>query len=470
MTTPKLNHHLVAVVAFVCLGLLQFGYHMAELNSPELVILCQQLLPVEGRPYADTWFGGHGYQECIPMSTEQVGMATLIFSIGGLLGLMMVGTLANAWGRRPVMIVQAIVYFIGSLVEGFANTYWQLNSGRFVLGLAAGLAIVITSIYINEILPDSVKGLLGLMNQVLINVGILFTQLLALKWTNNNDWRLLLLTGSAIAGLGGLVTLLYVPESPRWLDAHGKRNDAVTVLQRVRGGDYHSVEAEVEQWHGNEVLGGSSKRSIGTKEYLKSPRYRNSRVVATGILVLQQFDGINSIIFYGVGVLTLIFSNAIAVNCVISFVNLLVTFLLAQWVDRLGRKPLLLLLVTMLGVASAIMAFGIMWSLAILSVIGTFTYITFFAVGMGPIPFLLVGEVTQPEAKSLAQSWGTLMNWVATFIVGYTFPLLMKWLGGAVYFIFVFMCGVSYWFIKTKIPESKGKGSYEEVWSGETHE
>ncbi|CAN3374605.1 hypothetical protein DIURU_000003 [Diutina rugosa] len=463
----SLTPTLVTTVAIICLGSLQFGYHMAELNSPEQILSCQRSEPVPGLPYKDTWFGSHGYARCLDMSTEQVGMATSIFSIGGLLGSIYVGSLADKVGRWRVSVGQTLIYLLGSLVAGLANTYYQLLAGRLLSGIAAGSALVITAIYINEIAPTSAKGLLGSMNQVSINVGILLTQSLALIWCNNNQWRLLLLMGCVVAGVNCLLILAYIPESPVWLEANNRGPEAMTVLHRIRGGDYESIRTEVSSWRSQDdnLLGGASnQKTVGIRDYLRLPQYRNSRVVATGILVLQQFDGINSIIFYGVGVLTSIFSNAIAINCVIALVNVIVTFGAAQWVDKLGRKPLLLLSVSMLGVASAIMAFGIMWSSAILSVVGMFTYIAFFAVGLGPIPFLLVGEVTQPQAKATAQSWGTSMNWVATFIVGYSFPLLMKAMGGAVYFIFVGMCAFSYWFIKTKVPETKGKKSYEEVW------
>ena len=86
--------------------------------------------------------------------------------------------------------------------------------------------------------------------------------------------------------------------------------------------------------------------------------------------------------------------------------NVIVTFISATIVDKLGRKPLLLLSVSFLGIATVLMGLGIIWTSSLLSIAGTFTYITFFAIGMGPIPFLLVGEVTQPIAKALAQSWG----------------------------------------------------------------
>jgi MFS family permease len=425
------------------------------------------------------------------MTTELFGLATSIFSIGGLIGSFYVGTIADKIGRKKTSIIHCICYILGSVLNTTANTRGQLFFGRFVCGIAAGSALVITALMINELSPTETKGLLGSMNQVSINVGILFTQVLALRWCNNNDWRYLLLTAALLGGLNLVLIIAYVDESPMWLVNNGRSHDAFAVLHKLRGGEYSASRNEVNSWkqQDEEENANSREESVGLidpaselpsalpqtssklansvtlTQYLTLAEYRNSLTVGTGILVFQQFDGINSIIFYGVSVLVGIFPNyAILINCLISLVNVVVTFISAQYVDKLGRKPLLLTSVTMLGIATVLMAIGIMTTSAIISIVGTFTYIIFFAIGLGPIPFLLVGEVTQPKAKASAQSWGTAMNWLATFLVGYLFPIARAAMGGSVYFIFAIMCGISFVFIKTKIPETKGKSTYNEVW------
>ncbi|EGW34359.1 uncharacterized protein SPAPADRAFT_59778 [Spathaspora passalidarum NRRL Y-27907] len=457
---------------------------MAELNSPELVLSCRRSVPGD-IPFADSWFGTHGFVQCIPMSPSQIGLATSIFTIGGLFGSFYVGHLADKFGRKNTSLLHCFIYFIGSFINGMSNSFAWLLIGRFIVGLAAGSALVITSLYINEVAPVNAKGLLGSMNQVSINCGILFTQLLSLKWANDNQWRYLLFMASALGFVNLVLLYVYGLESPVWLANNGRSTEAFTVLHRIRGGSYSVATDEVNSWKnnhrgnitetdsglengpGNMAIDDSTKRIVTVKEYVTSPEFKNSRTVATGILVLQQFDGINSIIFYGVSVLVSIFPNhAIVINCLISLVNVVITFASATVVDRLGRKPLLLTSVSFLFISTILMGIGIMSTNSVLSIVGTFTYITFFAIGLGPIPFLLVGEVTQPIAKASAQSWGTSMNWVATFIVGYSFPVLIHKFGGSIYFLFSFMCLVSFWFIKQYIPETKGKDSYEQVWGG----
>lgn len=482
--TPALTGRLVTTIAVICLGSLQFGYHMAELNSPESIISCRIPKPGSVR-YKNSWFGSHGFEMCIPLTPEQVGLVTSIFSIGGLIGSFYVGTVADRIGRRKTALLHCVVYFLGSTTSGFSNTYYGLLFGRLVAGLGAGAALVVTSVYINEVAPPAYKGFLGSMNQVSINIGILITQLLALFWCNNNDWRLLLFTGAFIAVLNFALVLLFVKESPMWLLNNGFSSDAFRTLHELRGGEYAHSRSEVDSWNRHDGTPESetliisdadperaesrphtAAASVPLEVYLRSSEYNNSKLVATGILVFQQFCGINSIIFYGVSVLIAIFpSHAIVINCLVSIVNAVVTFASAPLVDKLGRKPLLLTSVTFMGILTAILGFGIISSSSILSIVGTFTYITFFAIGLGPIPFLLVGEVTQPKAKALAQSWGTTMNWVATFLVGFLFPILKgSWIGGGVYYIFTCMCAVTFFFIKRYIPETKGTSSYEEVW------
>ncbi|KAI5950927.1 hypothetical protein KGF54_004001 [Candida jiufengensis] len=480
----KLTPNLIVSVSIICLGSLQFGYHMAELNSPELVLSCRKSQP-GAIPYEQSFFGSRGYEKCISMTPEQIGLVTSIFSIGGLIGSFYVGYLADKYGRKFTGYLHCLMYIIGSMINGLSNTYISLLIGRFVCGLGAGSALVITSLYINEVSPINSKGLLGSMNQVSINVGILFTQLLSLKWSNDNDWRWLLIMGGIIAMINIVVLALLVHESPMWLANQGSKDQAFFVLHKLRGGNYSFVSEEVNSWkttsseetegfmeNGDlgevnpEELEQQKKNSVTVKEYITSPEFRPSLIASTGILILQQFDGINSIIFYGVSVLVSIFPNhSIIINCLISTVNVIVTFGSATVVDKLGRKPLLLISVSFLSLATTFMGFGIITKSSILSILGTFTFITFFAIGLGPIPFLLVGEVTQPNAKASAQSFGTSLNWIATFIVGYLFPILLHSIGGSVYFIFTGMCIFSVWFISKYIPETKGKTSYAEVWS-----
>lgn len=480
MANSTLTPKLIVTVVIVALGSLQFGYHMAELNSPQAVLSCAISVP-DKLPYEKTFFGSHGFKKCIPLSSEQIGLVTSIFSIGGLFGSFYVGTLTDKIGRKETALIHNVLFFVGSFLSGLANSFFALLAGRFIAGIGAGYALVITSLMINEIAPASYKGLLGSMNQVSINIGILIAQFLALWLCTNNSWRYLLLTGSLIAAFNFLAIFLYLDESPVWLYNNGKTIEAFKVLHLIRGGDYSNSRNEVNSWRSGPdeeqqsllpdgftpFEHNDSPSSVTLSEYLTLTEYSKPRIVSTGILVFQQFCGINSIIFYGVSVLTSIFPGAaILISCMISVVNVVVTLASAPLIDRWGRKPLLKTSVLFMGVSAALLGYGMSIKSPFCAVVGTFVYITFFAIGLGPIPFLLVGEVTQPKAKAPAQSWGVTMNWVATFIVVFLFPIVKNsWIGAGVYYIFAAMCALTFVFIQNLVPETKGKDTYEEVWA-----
>lgn len=201
--------------------------------------------------------------------------------------------------------------------------------------------------------------------------------------------------------------------------------------------------------------------------YLTSPRYFKSRAVITAILVGQQFCGINSIIFYGVKVVSqLLPDQALLINFSISIINVIITFLSSILIERFGRKPLLMSSTFFMSIMSILISLSIVKHISVLLVISIFVYIGFFAIGIGPIPFLIIGELSGKQDKAIAQSYGTVCNWLATFIIGYGFPILNDYLGGYVYLLFAMF---ALWFtnyIHHKVPETKNKTQPDEIWNG----
>ena len=274
--------------------------------------------------------------------------------------------------------------------------------------------------------------------------------------------------------------VLFVDESPKWLFRRGDIQGARSVANRLRGGDPLLVEDEVRGWssYGGPnanpeqdgllspgTNGDRFQTTISLLDYVKNSHYHKSLIVVSAIMLGQQFCGINSIIFYGVKTIRKILPDyAVVINCLISLGNAVITFTAAPLIDRLGRIPCLLLSVSIMGASSILMAVGILQTISVISVIATFSYVGSYAIGLGPIPFLMVPEVTQVEARGAAQSYGTTVNWISTFLVGYLFPILDSYIGGYVYFIFAIICGLFATFIHNQVPETKGHKSYEEVW------
>ncbi|QPG73865.1 hypothetical protein FOA43_001180 [Brettanomyces nanus] len=448
--SSKWSLSLISSIAIACLSSIQYGYHMAELNAPEKLI-----------------------RTSLQLNESQISLITSIFSIGGLVSSTLASTLSVGHGLKVSFILTSVFYILGSFIESQAHNYFQMLLGRFFSGIGGGLAIVFVPLYVNEVSPLNLRGFLGSMTQVSVNLGILLTQSLALIWSINELWRNILWMGVFIGCLDLLLTLLLLEESPKWLVLNNNNDsEGIRALTKLRNGDIVTSKWEIDSWkqeqkrHVESVQSNPQLKQLNLYTYLTQPDYRNSRLVATFSVLGQQFAGINSVIFYGVKILADVFPNwAVALNCFISIGNTVITFGASLFLDRVGRKPMLLTSVFFMGISLVGLSGGIIFHQSMLTIISIFTYVGSFAIGCGPIPFLLVSEVSQVEVKDLAQSWATNCNWVSVFIVGSAFPILNESIGGYTYIIFAAVCLAFGLFIKQFIPETKGKETYSEVWN-----
>lgn len=183
------------------------------------------------------------------MKTEQFAIVSSIYTLGGLLGALGVGSVCNKYGRLLSMRATTIFFILGPLFETFALNIGLLAFGRFISGIGAGAALVIVPIYVSEIAPPKGKGLLGAFTQIMICIGILITQLLGCFLSINSLWRIILATAGAI-GLIQLVGLIFVPESPKWLAEHNHPGRARSILRKIRGRGV-DIDEEVKAWNVN---------------------------------------------------------------------------------------------------------------------------------------------------------------------------------------------------------------------------
>lgn len=199
------------------------------------------------------------------------------------------------------------------------------------------------------------------------------------------------------------------------------------------------------------------------------PYYRPAIVAVVGVMIAQQFTGVNSIIMYSVSLLQSILpTTAALLTVVISGINLVITLACSPLPDKIGRRACLLLSISGMGFNSMLLALGIYFNLKALSAIAVLLFVASFAVGLGPVPFILASELVGPEAVGAAQSWALAANWIATFIVAQFFPMLNEYLGrGKIYWLFAAMALVLGGFIYARVPETRGKASVDEVWGRE---
>ena len=184
------------------------------------------------------------------------------------------------------------------------------------------------------------------------------------------------------------------------------------------------------------------------------------------VMVTQQLTGINSIVMYSVNLLSALLPTTAALLTVsVSGLNVVLSIICAPLSDKIGRKTCLLLSITGMGINSIFLAIGIYYSVKILSAIATLLFVASFAVGLGPVPFILANELVGPEAVGATQSWALASSWIATFLVSQFFPLINQAMGrGQVYFVFAALAAVFGAFIAWWVPETRGKSGAEEVW------
>ncbi|KKK19175.1 hypothetical protein ARAM_007068 [Aspergillus rambellii] len=440
--------YLIYLVFITTLGPLQFGYHLAELNAPQAVITCERKSIHSSTPQISV-----NLPQCIPMTPSQFGLVSSIYTLGGLLGALLAGPVSTKHGRSFALRATTLFFILGPVAETLASNIPVLSIGRLLSGVGSGAAIVVGPIYISEIAPPSARGFFGAFTQVMTNVGILLTQTLGYFFSEGSMWRIIL----AIAGIIGAMELLgltLVPESPTWLAEHQKGDLARRVLQRIRGKDI-DIRGELE----GAIIASSSDEAgeeqslltppssnlppkqppITMARVFMDPDYRPAIIAVVGVMVAQQFTGINSIIMYSVSLLQSILpTTAALLSVLISAINLIMTLACSPLPDKIGRKSCLLLSISGMGFNSILLAVGIYFNMKPLCAVAVLLFVASFAVGLGPVPFILASELVGPEAVGATQSWALAANWTATFIVAQFFPMLNDALGGRgkIYWLF----------------------------------
>ena len=416
--------------------------------------------------YIETEFGLNSFMK------EFVVSAVLI---GALIGAFMGGSLADRYGRRKMIIVAAIVFGVGAIGTSLTPDVVILIIGRIIVGIAIGMASFIAPLYISEISPPKIRGRLVTFNQLFITIGIVVSYLvdfgLSLVLLPVINWRFML--GLAfIPAVILLVAMIYMPNSPRWLISHGKMDLARSILIELRKKD--DVSDEV-----NEITTSLNKQKRGIIE-LSSPLIKPAMIVGAGLAIFQQVTGINTIIYYAPTIFQFAgfpSSAAIFVTVLVGLMNVGFTVVALLLLDRLGRRKLLL--IGLVGMSGSLILLGIVFFLpTLLSQVGTLAvvslmaYVAFFAIGLGPVFWLLISEIYPLKARGLAMSIVTDVNWGFNLIVAFTFLTLVQSLGFSGTFWIYAVVGIgALIFTYLYVPETKDRTleEIEEHWRGGKH-
>lgn len=433
------RRHVAVSAAITALGGLLFGYDTGVVSGALLFVKKD--------------FGG--------LSSFQQELVTSLLLVGAVIGALGAGRVSDRVGRRLTVLATALVFIVGVLLAAFTPSYPVLLAARIIIGLAVGSASMVVPLYIGEIVPPRVRGGLVSLNQLAITVGILGSYLIDYGLSSTGNWRLMF--GLAAIPAGGLfIGMLFQQESPHWLIRQGRDDEARAVLKRVR--DRSDIEAEIREVH--EI----SQREAGVRELI-SPRVRPLLAVGVLLAVFQQITGINTVIYYAPSLLQgagFGNSGALLANVVNGAVNVGMTIVAIWLLDKVGRRPLLLTGTAGMAVGMVIAACSFLGGshltggLAIVAVIGLFFYTGSFAIGLGPVFWLLIAEIYPLKIRGAAMSVASMANWAANFVVTISFLTLLNAIGGdGAFFLFGFLTLVALAYFWRKVPETKGRSLQE---------
>ena len=394
------------------------------------------------------------------ISTLMEEWVVSVVLIGAMIGAIMGGAVADRIGRRVTLVWAGGIFLVGSLLAPLSANVFVLIAARAIIGIGIGFTSVTAPVYVSELAPPQSRGMLIGLYQFALTVGIALANLVGYWLAAQQAWRLMF--GIAVVPtVFFLGVVLTVPESPRWLFAHGRAKDAAAILrvymndigaQRFLDDIELGLETPVEQrWSA-----------------LWSPTVRGSLFIAAGLTVLQQVTGINTIIYYGPQIFELAGSsshpNAILATLIVATVNVVATVVGIALVDRIGRKPLLYVGVSGMTIALFALSFafghqGMLGSsLGSIAIACLVVYIACFAFSLGAIAWILVAEVFPLRVRGRGVAAGTLFSGIANFTVSLTFLSLISILGSAGTFaIYGTFCIVTLVFVRFVVPETRGR-------------
>jgi len=423
--------------AFAGLGGLLFGYDTGVISGAELFLRQE--------------FALSSFALEVIVSGVLAGAA-----VGALVG----GRLADLFGRRTLLIVTAIIFALGAIVCAVAGSPAVLIAGRIVVGLGIGLSSGTVPVYISEVAPPASRGWTVSLFQLAITVGILLAYLVAYAFAAIQGWRWMFGLALIPAGVFGL-GMVFLPESPRWLVKRGDIASARTVLQKIRGAA--AVEHELREIQGSLELATEQ----GGLADLWHPSLRAALLVGLGLAVFQQVTGINTVIYYApiiiqsAGIPSA--SGAILTTAGIGLVNVLMTVVSMWLIDRVGRRPLLLIGIAGMVVTLSILGLSFQVSahngaFAWVAVVCIMLYVASFAISLGPIFWLLISEIYALRVRSSAEGLSATFNWGSNLVVSVTFLTLLEKIGASRTFWLYALLAVGAWiFSYYLVPETKGR-------------
>jgi sugar porter (SP) family MFS transporter len=393
------------------------------------------------------------------LSTHLEEIVVSVVPAGTMVGAIVGGILSDRLGRRVTLLWSGVIFIVGSILAPLSPNVGALIAARSLLGFAIGFTSVTAPVYVSELSPPQLRGTLIGMYQFALTLGIVFANLVGYWFAAAQSWRLMFATG-VLPALVFLALVFTVPESPRWLFIKDRTEEGEQVLLSYT--DARGAQLLLDDIH----LGTELRQNQERWTALFAAKARRGIVIAVGFVVLQQLCGINTVIYYGPQIFALagLDSNqhAIFASVLVSVMNMLATVIALFLVDRIGRKPLLYAGVGGMLASLLVLAFTFghqakaTHTTGITAVVCLMVYIACCAASMGPIAWILVGEVFPLPLRSRGAAAATLGYGLSNTLVSLTFLSVIHRIGSAATFgVFALFCAVTLLFTRFVIPETK---------------
>jgi len=420
------------------------------------------------KPFYEPYFG-------ITSAADQ-GWGTSSALIGCMLGAILCIGLSDKLGRKRLLIFSGFLFSLSALGTALAETFWFFNFFRIIGGIAMGIALNLSPLYIAEISPPEKRGMFVTINQLLVMIGVLLAQItnwqislldtdlsdnasfemIAASWSGQFGWRWMF-GAEIVPALLFFVLMFFVPESARWLVKNKEKEKAQKVLERIGGKEYAEISiAEIQSTLESDDLG-----KVNFQVLLMKPV---PKLIGIGIFLafLQQWSGLNVVIYYAADIFQAAGYNLkqMMLNIVvIGGVMVLSVFITLFTVDRFGRKKLLLIGTGAMAILYALIGYSFKvdqggWVIVLL----VLTNVMFYSFTLAPLLWVVLSEIFPTRIRGASISICALAHWIGNFTLTYSFPTIKASLGWAVNFwLYGLICFVGFIIIYFILPETKGK-------------
>jgi SP family arabinose:H+ symporter-like MFS transporter len=449
---------LIGITLVATMGGLLFGFDMAVISG---------VLPFVKQQFA--------------LSSAAEGWFVSSALVGCIIGVSFSGELSDRLGRKKMLMLSAVLFFVSAVGTAFAPGFTWLILARMLGGTGVGVASIVAPLYISEIAPTKIRGRLVTFYQLAITAGILIAYLtnsglltLSLHSKGSGyqllDFMLVKEVWRSMLGLGVIPSFLFftglcfVPESPRWLIQKGKEAQALGVMSKIT--DVSTAQKEFA------VIKNTKYTEVGTYKELFAPGLRKPLLIGLLLPLFSQFSGINAVIYYGPRILSdagITITNALLGQIVFGLANFLFTIIAIWKVDKMGRRPLYI--TGSIGATIALFFTG--WCFYsgatnnIALVVSIIVFLACFAFSIGPLKFVIASEIFPTRIRGRALALSIMVMWIADTIVGQLTPILLGSIGPSyTFWFFAACCLLSFVVVYKMVPETKGKSleEVEDIW------